>query len=159
MKRLFLDTNVLVDLVCNREPFVDEAKRIFALAYANKVYVGISALSYINTVYISRKYNFCDEEVIDSLRKIASFTVITQLNHVTIMQAMDMGWNDFEDAVQYYSSLPFMADYIITRNPKDFKSSDIPVYTPTEFLQIPYWMDEQSSSMLNEPDIPYGNKR
>ena len=44
MKRLFLDTNVLVDLVCNREPFVDEAKRIFALAYANKVYVGINAL-------------------------------------------------------------------------------------------------------------------
>lgn len=86
MKRLFLDTNVLVDLVCNREPFVDEAKRIFALAYANKVCVGISALSYINTVYISRKYNFCDDEVIDSLRKIASFTVIQRILKVRIYQ-------------------------------------------------------------------------
>ena len=157
MKRLFLDTNILVDLVCNREPFVADAKNLFAMAYLGKVNIGISALSYINTVYIARKYHLETQSIIVSLKKIASFTTITQLNETTINQALDCGWNDFEDAVQYYSSLPYTADYIITRNPKDFKNSTIPVYTPSEFLQIPYWMNEPDTTVLNEPEVTYGN--
>ena len=69
MKRLFLDTNILVDLICHREPFFQEAKRLFALAYMNKVCIGISALSYINTVYIAKKYGFCIQTVIEHLKK------------------------------------------------------------------------------------------
>ncbi|MBR5541633.1 MAG: PIN domain-containing protein [Bacteroides sp.] len=156
MKRLFLDTNILVDLVCNREPFVTDAKNLFAMAYLGKVNIGISALSYINTVYIARKYHLDTQSIIESLKKIASFTTITQLNETTIKQAMDCGWNDFEDAVQYHSSLPYAADYIITRNPKDFKNSTIPVYSPTEFLQIPFWVDESNPTVLNEPETEYG---
>ena len=156
MKRLFLDTNVMVDLICHREPFFHEAKRLFALAYTNRISIGISALSYINTVYIARKYGFCTKEAIESLNRIASFTTITHLEEGTIKDAMNCDWNDFEDAVQYHSSLPFAADYIITRNPKDFTNSSIPVYTPTEFLQIPYWLDEPNSTILNEPEIRYG---
>ena len=155
MKRLFLDTNVMVDLICHREPFFHEAKRLFALAYTNRISIGISALSYINTVYIAKKHGFCTKEVIESLNRIASFTTITHLEEVTIKDAMNCGWNDFEDAVQYHSSLPFASDYIITRNPKDFANSSVPVYTPTEFLQIPYWLDEPNSTVLNEPEIPY----
>ena len=64
MKRLFLDTNVMVDLICHREPFFHEAKRLFALAYTNRISIGISALSYINTVYIAKKYGFYTKEVI-----------------------------------------------------------------------------------------------
>lgn len=159
MKRLFLDTNILVDLICHREPFFQEAKRLFALAYMNKVCIGISALSYINTVYIAKKYGFCIQTIIEHLKKIASFTTITHLEETTIKEAMACGWNDFEDAVQYQSSLPFATDYIITRNPKDFTKSAIPVYTPNEFLQIPYWLDEPESTVLNEPEIPYGKPR
>ena len=155
MRRIFLDTNVLVDLVCHRDPFFQEAKKLFALAYTNKICIGISALSYINTVYIAKKYGFCTNEVIEILKKISSFTSITHLEEATIKDAMNCEWNDFEDAVQYHSSLPFSADYIITRNPKDFSKSNIPVYTPTDFLQIPYWIDEPDSTILNEPEIPY----
>ena len=155
MKRLFIDTNVLVDLVCRREPFFQETKRLFALAYSNRICIGISALSYINTVYIAKKYGYSAKEVIDNLNKIASFTTITHLEEITIKDAMNCGWNDFEDAVQYHSSVPFAANYIITRNPKDFSKSNIPVYTPTDFLQIPYWLDETNSSVLNEPEMPY----
>lgn len=158
MKRLFLDTNVLVDLVCHREPFYQESKRLFALAYTNRICIGISALSYINTIYIAKKYGYNAKGIIESLNKIASFTTITHLEEVTIKDALNSEWNDFEDAVQYHSSLPFAADYIITRNPKDFSKSNIPVYTPTVFLQIPYWMDETNSSVLNDPQIPYGKE-
>lgn len=159
MKRLFLDTNILVDLICHREPFFQEAKKLFAMAYTNKVCIGISALSYINTVYIAKKYGFNTQAVIESLNQIASFTTITHLEEVTIKEAMACGWNDFEDAVQYHSSLPFATDYIITRNPKDFTKSTIPVYTPCEFLQIPYWMVEAETTLLNEPEIPYGKSK
>ena len=107
MRNLFLDTNILVDLVCHREPFVQEAKRIFALAYSGRISI--------------------------------------------VICAMDSDWNDFEDSVQYNSSLSFSADYIITRNPKDFVHSTIPVYTPTEFLQIPYWMEDSGIMTVNEP--------
>ena len=52
--------------------------------------------------------------------------------------------------------LQYTADYIITRNPKDFKNSTIPVYSPTEFLQIPFWVDESNPTVLNEPETEYG---
>lgn len=158
MKRLFLDTNILVDLICNREPFVQEAEKIFALANMGKVSIGISALSYINTVYIAKKYQFNTEEVINSLKKIASFTTVTHLTESTIKQAMDNDWKDFEDAVQYNSSLSFQADYIITRNPKDFAKSTIRVYTPLEFLQFPYRTDDSRPILLNEPEVKYNKK-
>lgn len=158
MKRLFLDTNILVDLVCYRKPFVQEAEKIFAMAAMRKVSVAISALSYINTVYIARKYDICTQKVLEILKNIATFTTITDLNESTIKNAMDCGWNDFEDAVQYYSSQTFIADYIITRNPKDFAKSNIPVYTPSEFFQITYWMDESNNMMLNEPEVRYGKQ-
>ena len=155
MKSVFLDTNILVDLVCHREPFVQEAKRIFALAYSGRISVGICALSYVNTVYIAKKYGYKTDEIIESLKKIASFTTITRLDEFTVRQAMDCHWNDFEDSVQYNSSLSFSADYIITRNPKDFAHSAISVYTPTEFLQIPYWSEDAGVTILNEPEVEY----
>lgn len=155
MKSIFLDTNILVDLVCNREPFVQEAKRIFALAYTGRINLGICALSYVNTVYIAKKYGYKADEIIGSLKRIASFTAITGLEESTVKQAMDCNWYDFEDSVQYNSSLSFFADYIITRNPKDFARSAIPVYTPTEFLQIPYWLEDSGTTVLNEPEVEY----
>lgn len=69
MRNLFLDTNILVDLVCHREPFVQEAKRIFALAYIGRINIGICALSYVNTIYIAKKYGYKTDEIIDSLKK------------------------------------------------------------------------------------------
>lgn len=155
MKRIFLDTNVLIDLICCRKPFVQVAERIFVMGDMKKISIGISALSFINTVYIAGKYHFNVLEVIESLKKIASFVSITDLNEAIIKQAMDCGWKDFEDAVQYQSALSFSVDCIVTRNPKDFVNSTVPVYTPTEFLQIPYWLDESDNMVLNEPEVKF----
>ena len=84
MKRIFLDTNVLIDLICCRKPFVQEAERIFVMGDMKKISIGISALSFINTVYIAGKYHFNVLEVIESLKKIASFVSITDLNEAII---------------------------------------------------------------------------
>lgn len=159
MKRVFIDTNILVDLICKRNPFVEEAEKIFSMGIINRISIGISALSYINTVYISKKYQFNQKDVIESLKTITSFTTITGLDETIIIQAMTCNWPDFEDAVQYHSSQSFIADAIITRNKKDFSHSNIPVYTPTEFLQMPYyWMENSSNTVLNEPEFQYGKK-
>ena len=72
-----------------------------------------------------------------------------------IRLALNSGFSDFEDAVQYYTASAGNASYIVTRNPKDFGKAVIPVYTPTEFLQIPYWLDESNHTILNDPEIPY----
>ena len=90
MKRIFLDTNVLIDLICCRKPFVQEAERIFVMGDMKKISIGISALSFINTVYIAGKYHFNVLEVIESLKKIASFVSITDLNEA-IIKHVDIG--------------------------------------------------------------------
>lgn len=77
------------------------------------------------------------------------------MDEFAVRQAIDCHWNDFEDSVQYSSSLSFSADYIITRNPKDFAHSAISVYTPTEFLLIPYLLEDSVTTILNESEAEY----
>lgn len=159
MISLFLDTNILVDFLCHREPFYKEAEQLFTMSYAGRISMSISALSFINAVYISKKYQYKTSEVIQNLRQIARFTHITGLNESTVKEALDSYWPDFEDAVQYFSAQLGQVDYIITRNPKDFKNASIPVYTPTEFLAIPFWLEDTDTPVLNEPEVEYKKQK
>lgn len=70
-----------------------------------------------------------------------------------ISQAIQSDFSDFEDAVQYHTALSGNIDAIITRNPKDYINSAIPVYTPSEFIQVPYWAEDTNKTVLNEPDL------
>ena len=71
MMRAYIDTNILVDLVLSRENWLSDAQEIFAVGYAGKVQLIVSALSFVNTIYIARKYKFPVEEVCSKLRLIA----------------------------------------------------------------------------------------
>lgn len=131
--KVFIDTNILVDLVCAREGYVEAAKEIFALGYEKKVLLVISPLSYINTFYIGRRYKYDAGRLINVLRKIESFTKTSDFDGLTIKQTLLSGWTDIEDASQYFSARDADVDIIVTRNAKDFKSSLITVLTPNEF--------------------------
>lgn len=72
-----------------------------------------------------------------------------------IKSALDADIKDFEDAVQYNTALAGNATVIITRNPKDFNKSTVPIYTPSEFLQINNWFDHNDNTVLNDPEITY----
>ena len=72
--KVYIDTNILIDLVCSREEFLSDAQSLFSLGYAGKIQLSLSALSFINAVYISRKYRFPIQAVKQSLLSIASFT-------------------------------------------------------------------------------------
>jgi len=133
--RAYIDTNILVDLVFAREKFLQDAQRIFALGYANEVQLVVSALSFVNTVYLGRKYKYPIDEVYSKLRLIAEFVDVADLSGRNVVDVLNSDWRDYEDATQYRSAIDEQADCIITRNKKDFKASIIAILTPKEFFE------------------------
>lgn len=132
--KLFLDTNVLVDLLGEREPFYESVAKIATLADKGEIHIVVSALSY-STVYniLSR---FEDKEVVKE--KIRKFRVIAETSDLTnkvIDKGLSSKFGDFEDSLQYYCAANSDCNILITRNGKDFKQSEIPVMTPYEYLK------------------------
>lgn len=134
MKRAYIDTNILVDLVLARQEFLPNAQRVFALGYAGEVQLVVSALSFVNTIYLGRKYKYPMEEVYAKLRLIADFVDVADLSGQNVVDMLSSGWKDYEDATQHRSAVDELADCIVTRNKKDFKASSITVLTPVEFF-------------------------
>ena len=80
------------------------------------------------------------------------------MNEQQLQEALTFIAPDFEDMLQYVCAKEHECDTIITRNKKDFIFSTLPLYTPTEFLQIPYyWTNDSNHTILNEPEVKYGN--
>ncbi len=133
--KVFVDTNVLVDLVCSRTDFLREASILFDLGYRNEIKLSLCALSFINTYYIGLKYKYPPLELQQALMQIQKFVEISDLSGKVIANAFDLQVKDFEDASQYFAAKACDADVIVTRNKKDFAFSSIEVLTPMEFLE------------------------
>ena len=132
--RAYVDTNILVDLVLSRQEFLPDAQRVFAIGYAGEAQLVVSALSFVNTVYLGRKYKFPMDDVLSKLRLIADFVDVADLSGQNVVDMLNSGWRDYEDATQHRSAIDEQADCIVTRNKKDFKASTLPVLTPLEFF-------------------------
>ena len=132
--RAYVDTNILVDLVLSRQEFLPDAQRVFAIGYAGEAQLVVSALSFVNTVYLGRKYKFPMGDVLSKLRMIADFVDVADLSGQNVVDMLTSGWRDYEDATQHRSAIDEQADFIVTRNKKDFKASTLPVLTPLEFF-------------------------
>lgn len=136
MKSIFLDTNIIIDLLAKREPFVQDAKKIFSLADKGKVKLYTSALSIANVSYVLLKQRKA-EETKQILRKLILLVKIYSLDEKIINLALnDIEFNDFEDGLQYYTALENNTDIILTRNTKDFNNSKLPVMTVKQFNEI-----------------------
>lgn len=131
--KLFLDTNVMLDLLGERDPFYISAAKIATLADKRSVQIIVSALSYATISYFLIKYDGL-EKTKDKLRKFKVISEICELDDVIIEKGLNSDFSDFEDSLQYFSALRTNCDIIITRNGKDFKKSEIPVMSPDEFL-------------------------
>ena len=131
---VFIDTNVIIDLLAKREPFYHESLQLFSLADSNQIKLTVSALSLVNTHYILNDVM----KLKDGRSILGKFKVLVEssaLNDKVIDLALnDLKFKDFEDGIQYYTALDSKANSIITRNLKDFKHSKIPVMSPKEFL-------------------------
>jgi len=132
--KILIDTNVILDHLTSRKPFDRDAADIFKLCETQQIKGYISALSVPNIVYILRKE--LDAVKIKKIIQILSLIfTIKELTTADLIAAADMNFKDYEDALQSVAAAKIKADYIVTRNIKDFINSPVPAITPTEFLK------------------------
>lgn len=136
MKNVFVDTNVLLDLLLKRKEFLHDATQLFSKADLGHIQLFVSALSFANAYYILYKATN-DKEARKELRKVeALLTIIDLKGKLLKLSLNDLNFKDFEDGLQYYSALEGKVDVIVTRNLKDFKASELPVMTAASFLKL-----------------------
>ena len=133
MSRIFLDTNIILDLLGEREAFYGPAARLATMADNEKVSLVVSPISFATVNYFLSKF----ETPAISREKLRKFKIICEictLNEQILEKGLNSSFNDFEDALQYFSAIDSDCEIIITRNGKDFKDSVIPVMTAEEYL-------------------------
>lgn len=132
--RIFIDTNVMLDLLGEREPYYNDIAKIASLADIGEIAMIASSLSYATVFYLLSK-NEGAEKVKEKLRKFKIISEIAQLDDLIIEKGLNSNFTDFEDALQYNCALQSECDILITRNQKDFKNSSIPVMSAKEFIK------------------------
>lgn len=131
--KVFLDTNVIVDLLGKRMPFFEAAAEIMTLAVEKRIQLLVSSITFVTTFYLLRKYE-PENVVVEKLKKVAAISTITPVDSSTIFMSLNSKMKDFEDSVQFHSAITTGATIIVTRNVKDFKDVALPILTPDEFL-------------------------
>lgn len=133
--KLFLDTNVILDLLENRKPWVHDVMVLFQLAMDKRVDLFVSDLTFVNISYITRK-SFTHQQLYEVFSRLRKFVRVVGLGRDVIDEAIAACHVDFEDSVQYFAACRERVDYIITRNEKDFSFSEIQVFNPKDILQV-----------------------
>lgn len=133
-ENLFVDTDVIFDLLAKREPFYSYSARLFTQANRQELTIYVSSLSFGNLNYILSK----QKSAAEARKILARFKVLVNVLPVDdkiIELALSSDFRDFEDAIQYYCAIENGMKVIITRNLKDFKQAKIPVLTAEEFVK------------------------
>lgn len=134
--RILIDTNVLIDVIARREPFFANAIKVFEACQQEKVEGCIAAHSVVNMTYILRK-NFTPDELREILLRLCKIFTVEAIDLSKLIAALsNRDFSDFEDCLQTQCALNVCADYIVTRNVKDFAASEIPAVTPEQFFKL-----------------------
>ena len=131
--KIFIDTNILLDVLRSREPFLKDSLSVWSLVESEKVKGFISAISFNNVYYVlSRTVD--NPNALNAMCIMRDIFQIISLDNRIINKAIDNDFPDFEDSIQFFSAIHAKADYIITRNVKDFSQQYIPAITPKAFI-------------------------
>ncbi|MHB1277079.1 MAG: type II toxin-antitoxin system VapC family toxin [Bacteroidia bacterium] len=131
--RVFWDTNVLIDLLADRDPYYVDAALIASQADQGKIELYASTLSFANCAYVLGRVEK-DEKMRNKLTMIKTVIRPVSLDVTSMEKALSGGFPDFEDALQYYCALQAECSIILTRNGRDFRESAIAVMSPAEYL-------------------------
>jgi predicted nucleic acid-binding protein len=127
-EKIFFDNDVILDISIKRENDIKDSIKLVNLAEEGEYRGYTSSVIFTNTYYMQKKLK--DHETsINFLKKLRLILTVLNVDDIIIQKALESGWNDFEDSVQYYTAVQNKIDYIITRNTDDYKKSIIPVYT------------------------------
>lgn len=134
--KLFIDSDVVIDFFTDREPHANPASELFELGESGAVVLFLSAVSINNIYYIVRRF-LGHKKTLEVVETLAEMTKIIGTTKKEILQALKNEFSDYEDSIQYSSALTVKGlDVIITRNIKDYKSADISVMAPVDFLKM-----------------------
>ena len=134
--RILIDTNVILDVLLKRSPFYEAAIEVLKLSVREDIQEFVSASAITDIYYIAYK-NMRDKAVVrDLLKKLILIVSVAGVSEEEIQKALELGWKDFEDSVQYSVALLNEMNGLITRNVKDYSSSEIQVWEPNQFLEL-----------------------
>lgn len=134
MKRLFLDINVILDILTDRKPFCAASSKVYNLIEEGQ-YSGQFSIFSLGTIYCILTSECDKAKALELVKILRDILEIVEAPVKIANLAIDSDWKDFEDALQYFSAVHGHADCIITRNPNDFKKSKLQIFTPEEFLE------------------------
>jgi predicted nucleic acid-binding protein len=133
--RVFVDTNLLLDVLARREPFYTSAARVWTLAGTGACDALVSAIGFNNVFCIVRKARDLPTARLALVLLRGVFASVAPDQRI-LNQAIDSDIPDFEDAIQLFSAVHAGADYLLTRNVGDFPAGILPILTPEEFLAL-----------------------
>ena len=134
--KVFYDSNVVLDVLLNRTDFLTDSFAALKFSETRKVKGYISVVSTTDIFYLVNRNLKDTQQSIEKMRVLFSIVDIAKADKKIALNALNSGWKDFEDAVQYSVAKKLGTKYIITRNQKDYLKSDIQVVSPKEFTKL-----------------------
>ncbi len=135
MKRVLIDTDVILDFFFDRAPFSDDAAKVLSLCESGEIQGFVTSVIISNVYYLLRQ-NATHGKVVEKLSQLVAIIDVLTTDKDVILKALNSNFNDFEDALQNYSAeLNGQIDLIITRNIKDFRNSALGIMTPENYLK------------------------
>jgi predicted nucleic acid-binding protein len=132
--KVLIDTNIIVDIALDRDPFFAQSEQIVRLAETGQIEGYISASTFSDLYYIVRKARGKDW-TLQFLQQMAGICQIATVDRAVVAMALTLGFRDFEDAIQYSTAVVNRLDAVVTRNPQDFADVALPIMTPDILIQ------------------------
>ena len=146
--RVLVDTNVVLDVLLDREPFAQSAARVFALVEESRI-EGFLCATTVTTVDYLLGQALAPDKARAALKRLLDLFEIAPVNRPVLEQALGSNISDFEDAVLEQSARLVLVDAIATRNLTDFQKSSVPAFDPPELLSAVEAMESANQAMDN----------
>lgn len=131
--KIFIDTDVILDFLLDRKPFSDQIGQLFQLSIDTDLKICVSPTTITNIYYIIGRIENKKQANLKT-KKILKLVAVENVCQSTINKAIQSKFKDFEDGVQNFCAIDANHQIIITRNTKDYKESELAIFTPTEYL-------------------------
>ena len=136
MRKILIDTDVILDFFFDRKPYSDNSTIILSLCEQKQLDGFITPVIISNTYYLLRK-TARHEKVIEKLKQLLTITHVLQMDRLVIEKALNSEFKDLEDALQNFAAINYgEIEVIITRNVKNFKKSEIGILSPESFVKL-----------------------
>jgi len=133
---ILIDTNIILDWLLLREPFYIQAKEIIECCIRDEIQGCLASHTLLNIFFITRKDKTVEERKEIIFMLCDNFNIIEVDKQMIITALKNKAWDDLEDGLQIQCAIKEKVNYIITRDPKGFLSSQIQVFSPGEFIQL-----------------------